>query len=534
MNLYTALQAALPATLDEPAILTEHGPAYTWRDLERGTAMLANLLAGLKFGQARAAGQPRGKANGTTRPPVVAAHVDKSVEALMLYLATLRAGAVFLPLNPAYRAAEMDYFIEDARPDVLVCRSGDLDWMTPLAAHRHVGHLFTLNADRSGSLLVHAARQSDQHEVATRSADHLAAILYTSGTTGRSKGALLTHGNLLSNACTLRRQWDWRQDDVLVHALPIFHIHGLFVASHCALLSGTPMRWLDRFDADAVVQQFADTAGPRATVLMGVPTMYSRLLNTPALTPAACAGMRLFVSGSAPLTSLAFDAFTHATGHTILERYGMSETGMLCSNPCRTSDGSRVAGSVGPALPGVGVRIVDDHGQACPPEGVGHVEVNGPNVFIGYLGQPDKTREAFTADGWFKTGDVGRLDERGYLHLVGRARDLIITGGFNVYPAEVEHHLDQLDGVIESAVIGVPHADFGEGVVGVLVARAGAALDEAALIASLKDTIAGFKVPKRLFFVDDLPRNAMGKVQKNLLRQQFHDTFEQATATGTL
>jgi malonyl-CoA/methylmalonyl-CoA synthetase len=514
MNLYIAIQAALPPQLDEPAILTDGGLAYTWGDLDQATAMLANLLDSLRL---------RGKGG---RPPVVAAHVDKSVEALLLYLATLRAGAVFLPLNPAYRAAELDYFVEDAQPAVLVCRSEDLDWVTPLAAHRNVGHLFTLNDDRSGSLLAHAAQMPREHAVAAREVDDLAAILYTSGTTGRSKGALLSHGNLLSNARTLLRHWDWRTDDVLVHALPIFHIHGLFVAAHCALLSATPMRWIGKFDAAKVIAQIKDQASPRASVFMGVPTMYGRLLADGGLTPQATAHMRLFISGSAPLSATAADAFVHATGHAILERYGMSETGMLCSNPCRATEGARLPGSVGPALSGVDLRITDDHGQLCPQGEAGHVEVRGPNVFKGYLGMPDKTREAFTADGWFRTGDVGRIDENGYVHLVGRARDLIITGGFNVYPAEVETHLDRLPGVIESAVIGVPHPDFGEGVVGVLVTPKGVALDEAALLASLKDIIAGFKVPKRLIFTDDLPRNAMGKVQKNLLRQQYNHTFD--------
>ncbi len=514
MNLYTAIQAALPAQPDEPAILTDDGLVYSWRDLEEATAMLANLLGSLKL---------RGSGG---RPPVVAAHVDKSVEALLLYLATLRAGAVFLPLNPAYRAAELDYFVEDARPAVLVCRSDDLDWVTPLAAHRNVGHLFTLNDTRTGSLLTHAAQMARHHEVAVRQPDDLAAILYTSGTTGRSKGAQLSHGNLLSNARTLLRHWDWRTDDVLVHALPIFHIHGLFVAGHCALLSGTPMRWIGKFDAAKVIAQIKDAQGPRATVFMAVPTMYGRLLADGGLTPQASAHMRVFISGSAPLSAAAADAFLHATGHAILERYGMSETGMLCSNPCRSAEGARLPGSVGRALPGVGVRVVDDHGHPSPQGDAGHVEVRGPNVFKGYLGMPDKTREAFTRDGWFRTGDVGRIDENGYVHLVGRARDLIITGGFNVYPAEVETHLDRLPGVVESAVIGVPHPDFGEGVLGVLVTPKGVALDEAALLASLKDTIAGFKVPKRLVFVDDLPRNAMGKVQKNVLQQQYRHTFD--------
>ncbi|RZL00736.1 MAG: malonyl-CoA synthase [Rubrivivax sp.] len=513
MNLFTALTAAWPATLDETAILTDTGLRYTWRDLDRATAMVANLLASLRL---------KGVAG---RPPVVAAHVDKSVEALVLYLATLRAGLVFLPLNPAYRQTELDYFVNDARPSVLVCRSQDQDWIVPLAAQGRVAHLFTLNDDRTGSLLAHAATRSDQHDDAAAQADDLAAILYTSGTTGRSKGALLSHGNLLSNARTLLRQWDWRTDDVLVHALPIFHIHGLFVASHCALLSGTPMRWLNRFDAASVMLQIEDTAAPRATVFMGVPTMYGRLLDTASLTPQACEGMRLFVSGSAPLLTAAAEAFAQRSGHQILERYGMSETGMLCSNPCRPREGPRLPGSVGRPLPGVGLRIVDDQGGPCPSGTVGHVQVRGPNVFSGYLGMPDQTREAFTPDGWFHTGDVGLLDAQGYVHLSGRAKDLIISGGFNVYPAEVESHLDKLPGVAESAVVGVPHPDFGEGVIAIIVPHQGKPLDEQSLIQTMKGTIAGFKVPKRVFFATDLPRNAMGKVQKNLLRQQHQETF---------
>ncbi|MCC7546035.1 MAG: malonyl-CoA synthase [Aquabacterium sp.] len=514
MNLFTALRAAWPATLEEPAILLDGGSHYTWQDLEQATAMLANLLDGLKL-----------KGVGG-RPPVVAAHVDKSVESLLLYLATLRAGAVYLPLNPAYKATELDYFVADARPAVLVCRPQDQDWVVPLAAHRQVEHLFTLSDKQSGSLLTHAAVQSDQHEPVRRKPDDLAAILYTSGTTGRSKGAMLTHGNLLSNARTLLRHWDWRTDDVLIHALPIFHIHGLFVAVHCALLSGTPMRWLAKFDASSVIRHIKDTHQPPATVFMGVPTMYGRLLQDAGLTGAACERMRLFVSGSAPLLPAAFDEFQAKTGHTILDRYGMSETGMLCSNPCRSREGQRVSGSVGPALPGVQVRIVDDAGAVCSANTVGHVEVKGPNVFVGYLGMPDKTAEAFTDDGWFRTGDVGQIDDEAYVHLIGRAKDLIITGGFDVYPAEVESHIDKMAGVQESAVVGVPHADFGEGVIAVVVPQDGVSLDEVAMIAALKDTIAGFKVPKRIIVTDELPRNAMGKVQKNLLRLSYQDACQ--------
>ncbi|HET8870902.1 MAG TPA: malonyl-CoA synthase [Aquabacterium sp.] len=514
MNLFTALRAAWPATLEEPAILLDGGAYYSWQDLDRATAMLANLLDSLDL---------RGVDG---HPPVVAAHVDKSVEALLLYLATLRAGCVYLPLNPAYKAAELDYFVADARPAVLVCRPQDQDWIVPLAAHRQVEHLFTLNDDRTGSLLAHAASQADEYEPAVCKPGDLAAILYTSGTTGRSKGAMLTHGNLLSNARTLLRHWDWRTDDVLIHALPIFHIHGLFVAVHCALLSGTPMRWLPKFDPATVIRHIRDTHRPRATVFMGVPTMYGRMLQDPALTGAACDHMRLFISGSAPLLPAAFEDFQAMTGHTILERYGMSETGMLCSNPCRPREGERVSGSVGPALPGVSVRVVNDDGTICDVNVIGHVEVKGPNVFQGYLGMPDKTAEAFTPDGWFKTGDVGQIDDRGYVHLSGRAKDLIISGGFNVYPAEIESHIDKMPGVQESAVIGVPHPDYGEGVVAVVVPDADTHLDEDQMIQALKQTIAGYKVPKRIIVTDELPRNAMGKVQKNLLRLAHQDLFQ--------
>ncbi|MEY4766401.1 MAG: hypothetical protein RI907_3074 [Pseudomonadota bacterium] len=506
MNLFAAMQAAWPAQRDATAILSAHGN-YTWQDLDDASAMLANLIEGLK---------PRG-VNG--RPPVVAAHVDKSVESLLLYLATLRAGCVYLPLNPAYRAAELSYFLGDARPAVLVCRPADLEWVTPLAAEAGVGHLFTLGDDRRGSLLSHAARRSREHQPVERQVDDLAAILYTSGTTGRSKGALLSHGNLWSNARTLLQLWDWRQDDCLVHALPIFHIHGLFVACHCALLSGTPVRWVDKFTPEAVLAQVTDTQGAPATLFMGVPTMYGRLMTLPGLDAAACAGMRLFISGSAPLLAPQSEAFTARTFHTILERYGMSETGMLCSNPCRPTEGPRLPGSVGRPLPGVGVRVVGEDGQPVPSGEPGGVEVSGPNVCQGYLGMPDKTAEAFTPDGWFRTGDVGRFDDQGYLFLVGRAKDLIISGGFNVYPAEVETELDKLPGVAESAVVGVPHADFGEGVLALVVAQPGRQLDEPGLIAQLKERLAGFKVPKRIVQVEDLPRNAMGKVQKNVLRQ---------------
>ena len=375
------------------------------------------------------------------------------------------------------------------------------------------------NDDRSGTLLDRAAFHSEQHAPALRRSDDLAAILYTSGTTGRSKGAMLTHGNLLSNARVLHDCWGWRADDVLIHALPIFHVHGLFVASHGALLAGAKMIWFSRFDPQAVIARL-----PQASVFMGVPTLYGRMLGETALTQAACAGMRLFVSGSAPLLAETFEQWRQRTGHTLLERYGMSETVMLCSNPYRP-ESARRAGTVGLPLPGVGVRVQGDKGQPLPAGEIGGVEVKGPNIFKGYWRMPEKTADEFTTDLWFKTGDVGRIDASGYVTIVGRSKDLVISGGYNVYPAEIESIINELPGVAESAVVGVPHADFGEAVVAVVVGQPGTALDAAAIGAALKSQIANFKVPKQIFVVAELPRNAMGKVQKNLLRDQHQALF---------
>ena len=498
MNLYSALRAGFPANLDAVAIDAD-GAHYTWHDLDRGSAMLANWLHRLDL--------PAGSR--------VAVHTDKSVEALVLYLAVLRAGYVYLPLNPAYQASELEHFITDAAPAVVVCAGKNFGWVSKLAFQRGVRWVFTLNDDRTGTLLDRAVQMSDVHQPVARRADDLAAILYTSGTTGRSKGAMLSHGNLLSNAQTLQRYWDWQPDDVLLHTLPIFHVHGLFVASHGALLNGSKMLWFNRFDAAAVARRL-----PEATVFMGVPTLYVRLLQEPRLD---CSHMRLFISGSAPLLIETWREWQARTGHHILERYGMSETLMLTSNPCRPEDGERIGGTVGKALPGVGLRIVRDDGQPCSADEIGHVHVRGPNVFSGYWQMPEKTAEEFTADGWFKTGDVGRVGANGYLTLIGRSKDLIISGGFNVYPAEVEGFLNELPGVGESAVIGVPHPDFGEAVVAVVTAQGRA--DPEALIAALKSRIAGFKVPKRVIVVPELPRNAMGKVQKKLLREQHAALF---------
>ncbi len=511
-NLFVALRAGFPADLDALAVDVADGhgigAAYTWRDLDCGSARLANLLASL--------GLPAGSR--------VAVQTEKSVEALMLYLAVLRAGLVYLPLNTAYQAAEIGYFIGNAEPAVVVCAPKNFAWVSRIAFTAGSAHVFTLGEARDGTLLARAAHHGDQHTPAVLPADALAAILYTSGTTGRSKGAMLSHGNLAENARTLQTYWGWRTPaqggDVLIHALPIFHVHGLFVALHGALLNGSKMVWFGKFDPRAVVQRLPD-----ATVFMGVPTLYVRLLAEPTLTRDACRNMRLFISGSAPLLVDTFDDWTARTGHTLLERYGMSETVMLTSNPCRAADGPRRRGTVGPPLPGVGLRVVGAAGALCAAGEIGQIQVRGPNVFAGYWQMPEKTQEEFTADGWFKTGDVGLVGPDGYVTIVGRSKDLIISGGYNVYPAEVEDVINALPGVAESAVIGAPHADFGEAVVAVVVARPGATLDAAALIACLKTRIANFKVPKQLFVVADLPRNAMGKVQKNLLREQHLRLF---------
>jgi malonyl-CoA/methylmalonyl-CoA synthetase len=520
LNLFSALRAAFPADLDAIAVETADaggpGLCYSWRDLDRATAMMANLLASLEL--------PEGSR--------VAVQVEKSVEAMLLYLATLRAGYVFLPLNTAYQSAEIEYFIGNAEPAVVICSPKNFGWVSQIAFTAGTKHVFTLGDDRTGSLLERAAHCSDRHTPAVKDNDDLAAILYTSGTTGRSKGAMLTHGNMRSNAVVLKDYWGWTatggpdgRGDVLIHALPIFHVHGLFVAIHAALLNGSKMIWLNRFDPRTVIARMRE-----ATVFMGVPTLYVRMLAEPALTREAAQGMRLFISGSAPLLIETFTEWQQRTGHTILERYGMSETIMLTSNPCHadarySGQTERRGGTVGFPLPGVSLRVQDDAGQPVPLGEIGGIQVKGPNVFGGYWRMPEKTAEEFTADGFFKTGDVGRIDERGYVTIVGRSKDLIISGGYNVYPAEIEGYINELPGVAESALVGVPHPDFGEVGVAVVIAKPGAPVRPEAVIAELKAKLANFKIPKRCFVVSELPRNTMGKVQKNLLRDQYAKLF---------
>ena len=506
-NLYSVLESGFPADRQSIAIETPE-LCYTWDDIDHASACLANLLATL--------GLPAGAR--------VAVQVEKSPEALLLYLATLRAGLVYLPLNTAYRESEIEYFIGNAEPDVVVCSPENEAWVGRIAKAAGVSHVYTLGDQRTGTLLAAAAGMPQTFRTVARKPGDLAVILYTSGTTGRSKGAMLSHGNMASNALTLREYWGWRQDDVLLHMLPIFHIHGLFVASHGALLAGARMIWLPKLDVNQALRYL-----PRSTVMMGVPTYYVRLLADPRFGREACRNMRLFISGSAPLLMETFNDFRERSGHTILERYGMSETVMLTSNPYRSGDGERLGGTVGKPLPGVDVRIVDDAGRALPAGEIGNIQVRGPNVFGGYWRMPEKTREEFTADGWFKTGDVGRWGgvsggrqvPDSYVSIVGRSKDLIISGGYNVYPKEIEGVIDDMPGVAESAVIGVPHPDFGEAVVAVVVPKPQAGLDVDAMLAELKKSIANFKVPKRIHIVTELPRNTMGKVQKNVLREIY-------------
>lgn len=463
-HLYHFLAAGFPEDRARPCLLMADGTALSYGALERGAGQGAVLLA----------------AKGVRPGDRVAFQGAKCPQAVMLYLAVLKAGAVFVPLNTAYTGAEVQYFLRDCEPV-----------------------LFITNA----AAFIAEAELVEPLETVLRPPDGLASLIYTSGTTGRSKGAMLSHRNLIANARALIEAWEFTRDDVLLHALPVFHVHGLFVALHCALGVGAAMAWLDKFSESDVI-----AALPRATVMMGVPTFYTRLLADPRFTRESAANVRVFISGSAPLLESTFAEFEARTGQRILERYGMSEAVIITSNPL---EGARTPGSVGYALPGVDLRVAGGD--------VGVIEIKGPSVFSAYWRMPEKTREDFTADGYFITGDVGRQDPDGRVWISGRAKDLIISGGFNVYPKEIELALDDLAGVTESAVIGCPHPDFGEAVVAVVIGKGA----ESELIAAAREKLAAFKAPKRIFFVDELPRNAMGKVQKNLLRERYAETFKQ-------
>ncbi len=466
-NLYDLLASRFPADRGRPCFILSDGSQISYGALEEGAGRVAARLL----------------AEGVQPGDRVALQAEKSVEGVMVYLGTLQAGAVFLPLNAAYTAAEVDYFRANAEPRLLI-------------------------TDPAGFLAGAPARPLAG--AVARTAQDLAAIIYTSGTTGRSKGAMLSHGNLASNALALYAAWGFSPEDVLLHALPIFHVHGLFVALHCAFLGGCPMVWLPKFSEAEVLAGLA-----KSSVMMGVPTFYTRLLGSAAFTRELASRVRLFISGSAPLLESTFKAFETRTGQRILERYGMSEAAIITTNPLR---GERIAGSVGYPLPGVELRIGGG-------EATGVIEIRGPSVFSGYWRMPEKTAEEFTADGFFITGDVGRQDPDGRVWISGRAKDLIISGGYNVYPKEVELVLDELPGVVESAVIGLPHPDFGEGVAAVVIGQIGAVGEEGELIAACRARLAAYKAPKRILLVDELPRNAMGKVQKNLLRQRYADLF---------
>ena len=501
-NLFELIRCRMPSEA-APLLTTADGRRLSYGDMLALTGRIANTLV----------------LRGVEPGDRVAVQVEKSPEALMLYLASLRAGAVYLPLNTGYTHAEVEYFLGDAEPKLLVCDPARYADLNALAERRGVGATETLDARGRGSLASAAAETPADFADVPREASDLAAILYTSGTTGRSKGAMLTHRNLGSNAATLADCWRFTPADVLLHALPVYHTHGLFTAFTTMLAAGAAMIFLPRFDAEEVLR-----ALPRASVMMGVPTYYTRLLAHAGLTLEACAHMRLFISGSAPLLADTHREFFARTGQVILERYGMTETGMNTSNPY---EGERIAGTVGFPLPGVALRIAEpERGRVLPQGEIGVIEVRGPNVCAGYWRMPDKTRAEFRPDGFFITGDLGMIDERGYVHIVGRGKDLIISGGFNVYPKEVEAEIDALEGVVESAVVGVPHPDFGEGVTAVVVVEADADVTERAILDALKARLAKFKLPKRVIFAPELPRNAMGKVQKNVLRDRHAGLYE--------
>ena len=492
--------------IDDPsrlAIETADNKRITYGDLIAMAGRMANVLvnSGVKIGDR------------------VAAQTEKSVSGLVLYLATVRAGAVYLPLNTAYTLNELDYFITDAEPSLIVCDPSKAEGLRVIAAKVNA-KVETLGADGKGSFTDAAKTMSPDFATVPRTDDDLAAILYTSGTTGRSKGAMLSHDNLASNSLTLIDFWRFTENDVLIHALPIYHTHGLFVASNVTLFARASMIFLPKLDPVQIINLM-----DRATVLMGVPTFYTRLLQSPSLSRETTKHMRLFISGSAPLLADTHREWMARTGHAVLERYGMTETNMNTSNPY---DGERVPGAVGPALPGISVRITDpESGTPLPREAIGMIEVKGPNVFKGYWRMPEKTKAEFRDDGFFITGDLGKIDANDYVHILGRGKDLVISGGFNVYPKEIESEIDAMPGVVETAVIGVPHADFGEGVTAVVVTDGKGTVDEAKVMAALDGRLAKFKMPKRVIFVDELPRNAMGKVQKNILRDSYKSIYNQ-------
>lgn len=501
-NFYLSLQKGIQSAHTKPCIDGPDFPSLSYKALDEQSAQAAMLLKSL----------------GIKAGARVLVQTPKTPIGVAFYLACLSVGAIYVPLNIAYTVEELDYFIADTEPDLFVCDPDKREALEGLFAKHKIPSILEIGSSGQGNLLDQLAEFPTQHNVVQVDADDVAVILYTSGTTGKPKGAMLSHGNLESNAKTLFNIWGWQNNDVLIHALPIFHIHGLFVALHLSLLGGTSMLFLSRFDADQIIQLI-----PQATALMGVPTFYTRLLQQEALNPELCKNMRLFVSGSAPLLEETFNDFAERSGLQILERYGMSETGMLMSNPLNKEDGQRVPGTVGFALPELNYRVCDDDGKALAPGSIGTLQVKGPNVFNGYWRNPGKTKQEFS-DGYFITGDLVNEGSDGRISIVGRNKDLIITGGYNVYPKEIELVIDEIQSIAESAVIGVNHPDFGEAVVAVVVkSDVNQTIDEQALIASLKTQLASYKAPKKIMVIEELPRNTMGKVQKNLLREHYND-----------
>lgn len=483
---------------DTPFLMSPDREVLYYRDLDTETGRLQSRLMSM----------------GVKPGDRVMVQVQKSNEAVLLYMACLRAGAIYIPLNTAYTANEVEYFLSDAEPQVFVCEPDKLEQLQSLTERLTVPHTVTLGERGEGSLMQGVAELKEAPDIVSCDSDDLAAILYTSGTTGRSKGAMLSHGNLQSNAETLHDYWHWDDsNDVLLHALPIFHVHGLFVALHCALLGRSPVHFLSRFTADAVIEKL-----PESTVMMGVPTFYTRLLDQPGFNADVCNNMRLFIAGSAPLLAETHLSFEARCGHKILERYGMTEAGMITSNPY---DSERVAGTVGFPLPGISARVADEQGKTLAYGETGVLEISGPNIFKGYWRMPEKTAEEFCDDGYFMTGDLATIESSGRITIVGRSKDLIISGGYNIYPKEIESEIDDIEGVKESAVIGVPNADFGEGVLAIVVTNGSKELAEDDILQPLQGRLARFKQPRTVVFVDELPRNTMGKVQKAQLRDHY-------------
>ena len=499
-NFFNAFQNSFTEAPDRTAFRSMTNDIATYGNLRDRVARLAGLMRSMGVGS----------------DDRVAVQVEKSIDNVALYLACLQMGAIYLPLNTAYTDSELSYFFGDAEPSLIVCKSDRLESIATLGS-KGLAKIHTLNTNGDGSLVEESRSCEPDFEVTPRQADDIAAILYTSGTTGRSKGAMITHGNLQANAETLIDAWKISSKDILLHALPIYHVHGLFVALNTCLIAGAEIRFHPKFDTDSVLD-----ALPQATLMMGVPTFYTRMLSSDRLCQTLCQNMRLFIAGSAPLLAETFHRFERRTGHTILERYGMTECGMLCSNPL---NGNRRPGTVGPPLADVEARIADEQGSILTDGEIGVLEVRGPNVFKGYWRMPEKTDAEFRDDGFFITGDISRIDDDGYFHIVGRAKDMIISGGFNVYPKEIEDVIDQIDGVGESAVIGLAHPDFGEAVAAVITVAVDHPVSEETIITATREKLAAFKVPKAIFIVEELPRNTMGKVQKNQLREHYKNSF---------